>query len=186
MLGQLAKTLTVGGSEYAIRTDFRIMLTIFEAFADPELDEREKCFVCLKCLFEDFDSIPPEHLSEAAEKAYRFADGDMPRSRQEDIKLIDWEQDAAMIFPAVNKAAGFEVREVGYMHWHTFLGMFSVIGDGLFSEVVHIRAKRAKGKPLDKAESEFYRTHRALIDIKNKLSEQQEAEDEAFLKELLG
>ena len=35
----LPTTLTVGGIEYAIRSDYRAALDIFAALADPELDE---------------------------------------------------------------------------------------------------------------------------------------------------
>ena len=44
-----------------------------------------------------------------------------------------------------------------------------------------IRAKKAKGKKLDKYEREFYITHRELIDLKPKLT----AEEEQELKEEL-
>lgn len=189
MIGALPKSLEAGGRSYEIRTDYRVVLNIFEAFADPELDRREKCYVCLKCLYKDFDSIPQSDMEQAAERAYWFINGgDMPKTVS-DVKLIDWEQDERLFFPEINRAAGCEVRAVGYMHWWTFLGYFSVIGEGLFSEIIHIRRKRAQGKPLDKTESEFLRSHRELIDFKKRLTAEQmqaEAEDEAFLKELLG
>lgn len=192
MIGQLPTTLEVGGKTYAIRSDYRVILTIFQAFNDPELTNDEKCYVCMKCLYVDFeDNIPPEHIQEAAEKAYWFCDGgDMPKSDNVDeIKTFDWEQDEGIMFPAINKAAGFEVRAVEYLHWWTFLGLFGVVDDGLFSQVLHLRNKLAKGKKLDKTEREFYRDHRSMVDLKQKLTaEQKEAEerDQAFLRELLG
>ena len=41
MIGRLPTTLNVDEKEYKIRTDFRIALTIFEAFEDVELNEKE-------------------------------------------------------------------------------------------------------------------------------------------------
>ena len=67
------------------------------------------------------------------------------------------------------------------MHWWSFLGLFNEVGDGLYSQVMSIRAKKAKGKKLDKYEREFYITHRELIDLKPKLT----AEEEQELKEEL-
>jgi Pyruvate/2-oxoacid:ferredoxin oxidoreductase delta subunit len=192
MIGQLPTALEVGGKAYAIRSDYRVILTIFQAFNDPELTNDEKCYVCMKCLYVDFENnIPPEYIQEAAEKAYWFCDGgDMPKSDNVDeIKTFDWEQDEGIMFPAINKAAGFEVRAVEYLHWWTFLGLFGVVDDGLFSQVLHLRNKLAKGKKLDKTEREFYRDHRSMVDLKQKLTaEQKEAEerDQAFLRELLG
>ena len=45
MIGNLPTALEIDGREYAIRSDFRAILRIYSAFADPELDEREKCYV---------------------------------------------------------------------------------------------------------------------------------------------
>lgn len=187
----LPKALDIGGREYPIRTDFRVMLDIFRAFGDPELTNEEKCYVCVKCLYEDFDSIPKEHLQEAVERAYWFADGgDMPKSENlEGIKTFDWEQDAGLMFPAVNKAAGFETRAAKYLHWWTFLGYIGTIDEGLFSQVLHIRGKLARGKPLEKWEQEFYREHRSMVDLRERLTEEErlaEERDEEFLRELTG
>ena len=40
------------------------------------------------------------------------------------------------------------------------------IGDCLFAQVINIREKKAKGKPLNKTDKEFYRKNRDLVDIK--------------------
>ncbi len=42
MLGQLPTTLQINGKKYEIRTDYRNVLRIFEAFADKELTDKEK------------------------------------------------------------------------------------------------------------------------------------------------
>ena len=57
---------------FSIRTDFRAIIDILIAMNDPELDEQAKAVVMLQILFEDWQSIPPEHLSEACQKACEF------------------------------------------------------------------------------------------------------------------
>ena len=47
MIGALPETLTVGGEEYPIRTDYRNVLQVFEAFQDPELTQEEKWIVVI-------------------------------------------------------------------------------------------------------------------------------------------
>ena len=103
---------------------------------------------------------------------------------------MDWDQDADIIIPAINRVAGTgDVRAMPYLHWWTFLGYYMEIGESLFSNIVQIRQKKAKRKKLEKWEQEFYRENKKLIDIKAKLSEEEEeirrAEEEA-LKELWG
>ena len=177
MIGKLPKRLEIGGKEYPIDSDFRTVLNIFAAFNDPELTEVEKCYVCVKNLYEDFSSIPAEDVQEAVEKAYWFAGGgNIPDENISPVKIIDWEQDERIIFPAVNKTAGFEVRNVPYLHWWSFLGIFGEIGEGLLSQVLHIRMKKAKGKKLEKWEQEFCRDHRGMVELKQKYTKEELAE----------
>lgn len=68
------------------------------------------------------------------------------------------------MFPAVNKAAGLEVRAVPYLHWWTFMGYFeSIDAESLFGTVLSIRQKKARGKKLEKYEREFMQNNKALM-----------------------
>lgn len=189
MIGELPTALDIGGISYSIRSDFRVALNIIQAMNDPELSPQEKCYVCLRCLYEDFEHLHGESLQEAAEKAYWFiGGGDLPSS-ETGVRTFDWEQDEGIIFPAVNKAAGYETRAVKYLHWWSFLGLFGEIGEGLFSQVSHIRRKMAKGEKLDKWEKRFVRENKALVTLKTKLTEEEKMkrdEDEAFIDQLIG
>ena len=93
-----------------------------------------------------------------------------------------------MIFSAVNKVAGREVRAVEYMHWWTFLGYFQTIDrDDIWGFVLTIRQKKAKKRKLEKHETEFYNANRALCDIGKVVDRKKEAEKYAsdLFKELL-
>lgn len=188
MIGQLPTSLEIGGQQYAIRSDFRVVLNIFQAFNDPELSDSEKAYVCLKCLYINFESVPRQNVQEAINKAFWFCDGgDMPKSKPSKTKSFDWEYDQSILFPAINKTAGYEVRSNDkYMHWWTFIGYFGEIGEGLFSTVMHIRQKRSNGKKLENWEREFYNNNKALINIQTAQDKAEIAETEAALKDLLG
>lgn len=88
---------------------------------------------------------------------------------------MDWEQDAALIAPAVDKVLGYSCRRCEYLHWWEFLGAFHGVGDGLFAQVVNIRNKRARGRRLEKSEQEFARENAAII----KIHAAESAEDKA-------
>lgn len=184
MIGALPKTLTVGGKVCKIRTDFRVALTIFEAYNDPELSPRDQAAACLKCLYE----TPPPDIAEALRQAAWFLDGGgCVKLKPLPVKTIDWEQDESMLFAAVNKAAGQEIRALDYLHWWTFLGFFSEMGECLYAQILNIRQKRARGKPLEKWEQEFFRSHKELIMIRKKLTAAEQAElerEEAFIDSL--
>ena len=95
---------------------------------------------------------------------------------------MDWKQDGQLIFSAVNHVAGKELRTEKYIHWWTFLGYFNEIQDGLFSYVLAIRQKKAKGKKLDKGEQEYFNAHKEMIEIREPESEKDKAIKEELNK----
>ena len=193
MIGVLPESLTVGGNSYPIRSDYRNVLQVFEAFNDPDLDCAEKWIVAIYLMFADF-TCPEDvetavqggfDVKEATDQLMWFFRAGEGESKDTERPTYDWIKDEQMIFSAVNKVKGGEVREADYMHWWTFLGYFNGIDEGIFSFIVSIRSKLNNGKKLDKNEKEFYRKHKNLIDIKPQKS-QQELEDERQYQALLG
>lgn len=179
MIGILPTSLCINGKEYNIRTDFRDILTIFEAFNDVELTEYEKYEVMIEILYKDYQSISDEDMEEAIRQAVWFIScgKDKEESRQEK-QVFDWQQDEQMIFSAVNHVAGMETRSMDYLHYWTFIGYFNEIGEGLFSTVISIRQKLNKNKKLEKYEQEFYRANKHLIDIQRKFTKEEQEERE--------
>lgn len=188
MIGKLPRKLNINGTDWAIRTDYRVALLIFQAYNDSEMSDPEKTMALLECLYEEFDNIPSEDYKQASDQALWFLDGgsniDENSNHQQAKKLMDWEQDEQLIFSAVNKVAGRETRDVEYLHWWTFLGYMRETGECLFNTVVSIREKVNKNKRLEKHESDFYQENKSLIDLKKKLPpDEQERQDK--INELL-
>lgn len=167
MLGSLPRTLEVGGKEHDIRTDFRSILRVIAAFNDDDLSDAEKLYVCLKQVYKDFESIPQRDYTEAYEKAVWFINcGEDNKTGRQRAKTVDWERDEGLIFPAINRAAGQEVRLAAYMHWWTFMGYFqSIDRESTYGYVLTLRQKRAKGKKFEKWESEFWNNNREMCDL---------------------
>lgn len=184
---ELPTTITLGNTEYKIRTDYRAILDILTYFSDPEYKE-ESWEICLRILYEDAESIPEEYVVEACEKASEFIDAGV-KSNENGPRLMDWEQDAGLIIPAVNRVVGYEVRSVDYMHWWTFIGAYMEIGESLFSNIISVRSKMAKGKKMEKEEREFVRSNQKMVKLQPKYTEdellEQDAEEQA-MKELIG
>lgn len=182
----LPKTLNVGGKDYPIRYQFGAVLTVLSAYNDSELEDDEKTEVLLTIIYPDLQKIPQEHISEAFQKACEFIDCGQKDEGKPKPRVMDWNQDADIIIPAINNVAGMEVRANPDLHWWTFWGFFMSIGDSLFSSVLHIRRKKKSGKKLEKWEEEFYRDNKSLIDMKTPETEEIKAEKAALLKMLEG
>lgn len=174
MFWELPTSLEVAGGTYEIDSDFRTVLRVLAAYEDPKLSPEEKQFVCLANIYIDLASIPAAHLQEAYDAAVRFIDNGQKREENAP-RVMDWEQDAPLIFPAVNNVAGMEVRLSEYLHWHTFLGYFMEIKDGVFSTVLRLRQKKSKNQTLDKAESEFWKNNEKICVLETKLTAEEQA-----------
>lgn len=172
-------SLTIAGKEYGINSDYRAVIKIFTALNDYELKKENnyvQSAVILSLFYDDYETIPEEHWQEALDQMKEFIDMGIEDDSKAP-KLMDWEQDAPIIIPTINKVLGTEIRAEKYIHWWTFLGAYMNIGESLFSNVIHIRSKKAKGKKLEKWEQEFYKANKSIIDFNKKQSRSEEEKD---------
>lgn len=173
---ELPTSLEIGGVGFPIRSDFRDILKILSYMSSGEYEEDEKNMIFLIIFFPTYKDIPPDRYKEAFEKAAEFIDMGIDGERgKKKPTTMDWGKDSTLIIPAVNRVLGREIRAEKYLHWWTFLGAYLEIGESLFSSVVNIRQKKAKGQKLEKYEAEFYRENRNLIDLE---PQQQRSEEE--------
>lgn len=178
----LPTSLTIGEVAYPIRYNWRAVMDILAACADPALDDEAKAYCMLRILFPTLEEIPEERLQEACQKASAFIDCGQTNDGKAKPRMIDWQQDASIIMPEVNKVAGYEIRMDPNIHWWTFFGWFMGIGDGLFATVLHLRAKRSKGKKLEKWEQEFYQVNKSIVDFHTQETEEDKAVKEKLLQ----
>lgn len=159
----------LGGVRYAIRTDYRDVLELLRwlgGSADPALDEGERWYVAMRLFYPDFAAMPQEIWPQATQFLAEFLAAGHRENTRHGAPLMDWQQDAALIASGVSRAAGQDVRTLPYLHWWSFLAWFDAIGEGSFATVVGIRDKLRRGRRLDGWELEYYRTHRAAIDLR--------------------
>ncbi|GHV42589.1 hypothetical protein FACS189490_11870 [Clostridia bacterium] len=166
----LPNKLNVCGNDYGINADFRDILDIIGYLSTKESDD---VFIALS-LFYTNSEIPPD-LQAAINAMYDFIALGEKDDGKPAQKLIDWDQDALMIIADVNKVSGQELRAEKFVHWWTFMGFFNGIGEGQLSTIVGIRAKRAKGKKLEKWEREFYKEHKNEINFRVERTDEEEA-----------
>lgn len=158
----LPTTVALGGKGYAIRSDFRAVLDALAALRAPDLTPQEQCAACLMILYPSWQALPDAGAAFAAAMEFVNLGQPLPAHQPPKPQLVDWAKDVALIAPAVDKVLGYSCRRCAYLHWWEFIGAYSCIGQGPFAQVVGIRAKRAGGKPLSKAEQAFARENPGL------------------------
>ena len=189
---ELPIAINIQDKVYAIRNngDYRMVLDCFNALNDVELSETERIITSLFIFYSDFEGIEDvlyldeDILLTLVNKMFDFMNcgsSDSPAKPME-FKTIDWDGDSQLICSAVNNVANTEIRSVKYCHWWTFMGYFCAIGESPLSTVVGIRTKIAKGKKLEKYETEFRRDNPQYFVWDARTLKQKE--DDALLKQL--
>lgn len=179
---EIPTSITVDGREFKIRNngDFRVILDCFQALADIELSARERLLASLIIFYEDFDVIENYDnidLEKLVSGMYNFFNcGSDNVGTQSNKKLIDWEQDEQLICSAVNKVANKEIRLEPYIHWWTFMGYFTAIGDSPISTIISIRDKIVSGKKLEKYERQYRNNNPQYFTWNSKTVEENEAD----------
>lgn len=184
MITHLPRALTVGGVEQPIRTDYRVVLDIFEMLEDNELLPFVKMDSLIKMLY--VNPIPNELQDEAMQQAQWYIDCGIDwQKREQKKRVVHWTQDAPLILPAVNNVVQSDVRDK-HMHWWTFFGYYMEIRhESLYSTVLHIRHKLADGKRLSKEERQFYTRNKDIIDIKCAENLNESDDDYEFFKSVM-
>ena len=177
MIFGLPKAAEINGEEHPFRYDYRVILEIILMLGDPDLTDADKAEALLEMFY-----LHPENITdyrEAAKQCYQFIDHS-DRPTKKGPRLVDWEQDYNYIIAPINRVLGCEVRAIEYdpeantggLHWWTFLAAYMEVGgDCLFSQIVSIRDKKARGKKLEKYEREWWRRNADLVNIKQKYSD---------------
>ena len=186
----LQTTVEIDDSVFHIRNkgDFRVILDCFDALNDTELTEMERLYCALIIFykeFEDIEDIPEENLPRLYEEMVRFFNGgEEVKSNTEHHKLIDWSKDSNLICSAINNIAKQEIRSLDYLHWWTFLGYYTAIGDCPLSNIVAIRYKIANGEKLEKHEQKYRQDNPEYFNYDMRSTEQKEADE--YVRKLWG
>ena len=183
---EIPTTIEIDDKVFPIRCkgDYRMVLDCFSCLNDFELTEQERTLGALIIFYEDFNDVSDfqgidKDLYEGLIKEmYKFMECNENPMHSMPFKTIDWEKDGQLICSAVNKVANTEVRSVEYLHWWTFIGYFSEVGESVLSMVVTIRTKIKQNKKLEKYEKEFKarNPHYFIWDSKT-LEDKQDEED---------
>lgn len=159
-----------------------MVLDVFSALEDEELEQKERLISALIIFYEDFNDVDDvlncPVLEELTLQMYDFFNGD--KAKAESVKqsrtLIDWEGDSALICAAINNVAGKEIRSEPYIHWWTFLSYYMSVGESVLSTVINIRDKTANGKKLEKWEQEYKRDNPQYFRWRYKTADELDAE----------
>lgn len=185
----LPRCAVLDGQEYEIHTDYRDILEVLRWLsggADPQLKPEERWYIAMRLFYPGFAAMPAALWGAATTFLQEFLLAGRPEPQPGTPQLMDWQQDAPLIAAGIRQAAGCDVRSLPYLHWWSFLACFDAIGQGSFATVVAIRDKLRRGKRLEAWELEFYRTHRAAVELRRPDTAESDTEKQRLLVLLKG
>ena len=177
MSWSLPVSVEIDGKVYNIskKCDYRLVLDILEILSDNDFSEKSRNLYALKNFYENFD-FDEQRIERALKEMHKIIDlGNESEEKEENKpRIMDWKHDFPIIAPAVSRVLGYSVRSADkYTHWWDFIGAYMEIGECTFSNIITIRSKKQKGKPLEKWEQEFYRENKKLVDLPKNLTEEE-------------
>ena len=187
MSWDLPISVEIDGTEYAIRNkcDYRVVLDVIKALNDEDLDMQYR-IQCALFIFYGNDELDTtekvlkafktkENTQKAINEMTKIISLGEEKEQNDKPPIMDWEHDFNHIEPPINRVLGYSVRdENNYTHFYDFIGAYQEIGECSWANIVSVRSKRMKGKPLDKWEREFYNENRKLIDLPHKLTDEEQ------------
>ena len=151
--------------EYDIDLSFDTVLDVFDYLNDDTLREYEKVEICLSLLlgrqqydeekmvklwnyiYENFIEIKYAQPTE-----YDLLGNPLPKRKEENKKVIDFEKDAEYIFASFQQAYGMNLFEQqGKLHWHEFQALLNGLPtDTIMQRIIQIRLwKPSKHDPRE-------------------------------------
>lgn len=187
MIWSLPESVEIGEKLYKINADYRDVLEIIKQLNDPDESKDANIYIALAMFYPDFENMELSEYEDAAKEMFVFINcGEELEEDDHPVpQRIDWEQDGLIIAADINKHTQQDIRGVEFMHWWTFVSLFSGIGDGQLSTIVSIRDKLRKKQSLDKWEREFYKENKSRVDLKRRYSAE-EIEERERINALLG
>ena len=176
MMWSLPISVEIDGTEYAIRNkcDYKVVLDVISALNDEELEMEYRIECALFIFYEDLTGLTD--IQTAITEMMKTINLGEQTTEEEQHKpqLMDWEHDFTQLAPPISRVLGYSVRDAkNYTHWYDFIGAYMEIGECTFSNIITIRSKKQKDKPLEKWEQEFYRENKKMVDLPQNLTEEE-------------
>lgn len=175
----LPTTVTVGGVEYPINTDFRTSILFEQMAADPDIESEDKWRYLLEYYYQGI-VVTGENVKEFVEQALKFYscnkqlsskenEGDLQEnegSYQSD-KIYDFDFDDTYIYTAFLQQYGIDLQEIEYLHWWKFKAMFDSLQDSKFCKILEYRSVDL-AKVNDEEQRKHYKAMKELYKLPTK------------------
>ena len=172
-------TITVGGREYPVETDFRVWVD-FQSILTADGEEREKAERLAR--FMARLGLPPSKEALEAMLAFYTAESRerAVAARKDRPTAFDFQQDSEYIYAAVMGAYGIDLTAAA-LHWWRFKALFKALPDDCeLCRIMRYRTVELKDVPKD--QRRFYQEQKARYSLEKKAVHQTERDMREYVK----
>ena len=137
----------------------------------------------MRLFYPDFAAMPRQDWPAATRFLTEFLAAGRPEPAAGTPRLMDWQQDAPLIAAGISRVAGQDVRALPYLHWWSFSAGSTHRRGHLCHGGGH-PGQAAPGQEAGAWELDFYRTHRAAVDLRPAPDPAADAEKQRLLARL--
>ncbi len=184
----LPYSVSIGGVEYQIETDFRTSILFELMMQDSELSDEDKLKGALMMYFPE---KIPEDIGGAVEAIVWFYTCDAKSKRRKKAhesgsdsnrRIYSFEHDDDYIWAAFMSQYGIDLQDIEYLHWWKFRAMFkSLSEDSEFVKIMGYRNTKVNSD-MSKREKEFIRKMQSVHALP--LPKNEEDKSDAIIKAL--
>ena len=190
LIDLLPTTVTVGGTEYPIDTDFRTSILFEQMAVDVDIEDKDKWRYLLEYYYQDI-RVTDENVNglvEEALKFYRCERGQLQSSSEScrssssssNDKIYDFDYDDMYIYSAFLQQYGIHLQDIEYLHWWKFKAMFnSLKEDCKFCKILEYRSVDL-AQIQDEVQKNHYRKMKELYKLPTKISIKEEERQKAI------
>lgn len=183
---KLPDTVTIGGTEHPIRTDFRISIKFELLLQDQEAEQRELVIEGLQLYYGDsLRALGTQDVQEAVDSMLWFYQcGKTEKKRGSGIShgpAYSFEYDDKYIYAAFMNQYKIDLQNIEYMHWWTFRSLFDSLDESQrIMEIIKFRTVKIDNK-MSKEQRKFYREMKRLYALPKRKKTAQDAALEDML-----
>lgn len=156
IMGALPTTVSIGGTLYPIRWDYRIWME-FDSIRKENRSNEEKI---IKLLQRCYPKIP-EDINGAIDKMlwfYRCGENEEKEEKKQRYQrrtssdpAFSFDQDTPYIYAAFKEQYGIDLTEAQELHWWKFMALFESLNEETkISKIMYYRKVSTSGMPKDK------------------------------------
>lgn len=188
LIDELPESVFIDGSEYEVRSNFRIFMLYELLWQDDSMEPLEKIRKSLELCYPE---IPGDYKQAAKELLWFYKCGKEDSHQKQEAaerkgktRVYSFEYDDDYIYAAFMSQYGIDLQDIEYLHWWKFRALFnSLTNENEFVKIMEYRSIDLNAVP--KGQKSFYRKMKNIhaLPLPKDEEEKQNAIEEALMND---